>query len=175
MQSRRDFYRIGSYMLGGLMSLGLSIPGVAYVLDPLRRKSGSGTTQELTRLSELTEGVPRSFPIVDERRDAWVKYPREPVGTVWLVRQPKGSPSPVVAFTASCPHLGCPISLAAEGRSFTCHCHQAKFDLEGKPLNLVAPRGMDALKVELTGGDDPGVIVHFQRFRTQTKEPTPLV
>ena len=31
------------------MSLGLAIPGVAYVLDPLRRKGGAGTTQKLTR------------------------------------------------------------------------------------------------------------------------------
>ncbi len=119
--------------------------------------------------------MPQSFAVIDERRDAWTKYPREPIGLVWLIRQAEGTDPPVVAFTAACPHLGCSIALAAEGKSFVCHCHQAKFGLDGATLNPVAPRGMDTLKVSMTKGDDPGVVVEFQKFRTQRKEKTPLV
>ena len=175
MVSRRDFYRIGSVLLGGLTSLGLSIPVVAYLLDPLRRKGGSDTRQELARLSELKVGVPRSFSIIAEKTDAWVRYEKEPVGIVWLIRQAEGASQPVVAFNAECPHLGCPVSLNADGKSFICHCHQAKFDVQGKPSNAVPPRGLDTLEVELTEGDDPTVVVTFRRFRTQSKEKIPLV
>jgi menaquinol-cytochrome c reductase iron-sulfur subunit len=175
MPSRRDFYRIGSALLASGMACGLAIPGVAYVLDPLRRKSGGGTTQELAKLSVLKVGVPQAFTVIDERRDAWTKYPREPVGTVWLVRQPAGTEPPVVAYTAACPHLGCLIALAAGGKSFICHCHHAQFKLDGVPLNSIPPRGMDTLNVTLTEGDDPGVVVEFQKFRPQGKEKTPRV
>jgi menaquinol-cytochrome c reductase iron-sulfur subunit len=175
MLTRRDLYRYGSIVLGGAMSLGLAIPGAAYVLDPLRRKGASGTTQEMSRLSALKVGVPQSFPIIAERQDAWVKYPPEPVGSVWLVRQPDGSRAPVVAFTAECPHLGCAISMAGDGKTFLCPCHKSIFDLAGTPVNDLSPRPMDRLDVELTKDDDPGVIVYFQRYRTQTKEKIPLV
>jgi menaquinol-cytochrome c reductase iron-sulfur subunit len=175
MVSRRDFYRIGSVVLGGLTSLGLSIPVVAYLLDPLSRKGGSDTRQELTRLSELKVGVPRAFSIISEKTDAWVKYEKEPIGIVWLIRQPDGAKSPVVAYNAACPHLGCPVSLNDDSKSFICHCHHASFGLQGQPTNAVPPRGMDTLDVEMTEGDDPGVIVNFRRFRTQSKEKIPLV
>ena len=92
--TRRDFYRYATMAIGGLMGLVLAVPGVAYVVSPLRKKEGEGSFETLTRLSQLDVGVPRSFAIIKERRDAWVKYPREPVGSVWLIRQADGKPSP---------------------------------------------------------------------------------
>jgi menaquinol-cytochrome c reductase iron-sulfur subunit len=174
MLHRRDFYRYGSIVLGNLIALGLAVPGVAYLLDPLRRRSGAGEFQTLARLGELEVGVPKSFPIIAERRDAWVKYPREPIGSVWLIRQKEGTEPNVVAFTAECPHLGCAIHLAEGGQSFLCPCHTSAFDFSGRPLNAVPPRGMDRLEVQLSGAADPEVRVRFQRFRTQAKEQIPL-
>ena len=63
---------------------------MAYIVSPLRRKGREESFETLTRLKQLDVGVPRSFAIIEERRDAWVKYPREPVGSVWLIRQPDG-------------------------------------------------------------------------------------
>ena len=42
MMNRRDFYRIGTIALGNLVALVLAVPGVAYLLDPLRRKREQG-------------------------------------------------------------------------------------------------------------------------------------
>ena len=175
--NRRDFYRFGTVALGNLVALTLAIPGVAYLIDPLKRKSRQGDFEPLTRLGQLTEGVPQAFPIIDERQDAWVKYPREPVGSVWLVRQPAGAKEPVLAFTAECPHLGCAVNLSGDGKSFLCPCHTSNFDFDGKPLNQVPPRSMDRLAVKLEGGTGPNsqVQVKFQRFRTQSEEMIPLV
>ena len=175
MLHRRDLYRLGTFVMGGAMGLLLAVPGAAYVLDPLRRKSRAGVTQELARLSALPVGEPRAFAILDEREDAWVKYPREPIGSVWLVRQADGQAPAVLAFTAECPHLGCAVQATPDKGSFACPCHDARFDLTGRPLNGVAPRGMDTLTVELSRDDDPRVLVRFERFRAQTKEKTPLV
>lgn len=172
--NRRDLYRYGSIALGSLMGLVLAVPGVAYLLDPIWRRSKAGGYTTLVRLSELKPGEPRAFPIVAERQDAWVRYPREPVGSVWLIRQPAGKEPPVVAFSAECPHLGCSVNLAADRKSFLCPCHTSAFDFQGDRLNAIPPRGLDGLDVELSKDSDPEVRVKFQRFRTMSKEKIPL-
>lgn len=171
---RRDFLGLATAALGGLIAMAVAIPGVAYILSPLRRKGQEGAFHTLTRLKQLEVGVPRSFAIIEERQDSWVKYPREPVGSVWLVRQPPGAEPPVLALQSECPHLGCAINLKADRSGFLCPCHTSAFTLEGTPTNQVPPRPMDRLEVEVTSGDDPEVRVRFQRFRTATEEKTPL-
>lgn len=181
--NRRRFHAFVTFLFGGVMTLVLAVPGVAYLLTPIlkakRETNGSGSEPggnftELARLSELTAGVPKSYSIMADRWDAWVKYPREPVGSVWLIRQPEGSKVPVVAFTSECPHLGCSINLAADGQTFACPCHNSAFKLDGEPTNDIPPRPMDTLEVRLSNDDDPKVSVSFERFRTMAKEKIPL-
>lgn len=175
--NRRDFYRFGTLTLGGLVSLALAVPGVAYLLDPIlgKKKEQEGGFEELTTLSRLKVGVPEVFPIIEERQDAWVKYPREPVGSVWLIRQPAGAKQEVLAFSSECPHLGCAVNLSGDRQSFFCPCHTSSFKFDGTPLNEVPPRSMDSLDVELTKDADPKVRVKYERFRPQIKEKKPLV
>jgi menaquinol-cytochrome c reductase iron-sulfur subunit len=174
--SRRKFYAIAANGLGALIALVVAVPGVAYLLDPLRRKARGGELRALpVTLKELPVGVPRQFPIIDERQDAWVQYPPEPVGSVWLVRESEGPQSKVVAFTSECPHLGCAINLSADGQSFFCPCHASAFKLDGERLNETPPRGMDTLEVEVPADESAPIRVKFQRFRTQSEEKIPLV
>jgi menaquinol-cytochrome c reductase iron-sulfur subunit len=175
MMTRRDFYRWSTDVLGGLFALGLAVPGIAYLLDPLRGRSKRAEYHPVARLSELTVGIPRAFSILDERQDAWVTYPREPIGSIWLVRQSEAGQEPVIAYSAECPHLGCAITLAAGGIGFFCPCHDSRFDLQGMPINAVPPRGMDRLDIQLSADPDPEVRVKFQRFRSTSREKIPLV
>src|SRR3954452_12290629 len=87
--NRRDFHRYGSIVLGGLIKLSIAVPAVGFLISPLRKKAGGGgedTFETLTSLSQLPVGVPRSFGIIKDVTDAWVKYPQEPGGSVWLIR-----------------------------------------------------------------------------------------
>jgi menaquinol-cytochrome c reductase iron-sulfur subunit len=175
--TRREFCRCGSIVLTGMVKLFIAVPAIAFLVSPLRRRKSDPSTdsfETLTSLSQLSVGVPRSFAVIKDRIDAWVKYPSEPVGSVWLVRQPRGATPEVVALSAECPHLGCAINLTPGGKSFQCPCHTSAFDLEGQPQNRVPPRPMDRLDVELTAEPDPKVKVKFQRFRTLAQEKIPL-
>ena len=180
MIHRRDLYRYGTHVLGGLMGLALAVPGVAYVLDPLGKRNKAGELHTLARLGELKVGEPRVYPVIDERVDAWVKYPREPVGSVWLIRQPPGAKEPVLAFAADCPRLGCAVGLSADNKTFLCPCHTSSFDFHGTRLNEIPPRGMDRLEIEGLEAIDPEdpdaeIRVRFQRFRAMSEEKIPLV
>jgi nitrite reductase/ring-hydroxylating ferredoxin subunit len=172
--TRRDILRFATLGLGALMTAFLAVPGVAFICSPLRRRGREDRFEGLARLSQLEVGVPRWFAIIQDRTDAWVKYPREPAGAVWLIRQPAGSATPVIALTSECPHLGCAVNITADKNGFLCPCHTSAFDLEGIPKNAVPPRPMDRLEVQLTTDEDPEVRVKFQRFRTQAAEKVPL-
>jgi menaquinol-cytochrome c reductase iron-sulfur subunit len=172
--TRRDFHRLAIVGLSTLIGLVLAVPGVAFIVSPLRKKRREGSFKVLTRLKQLEVGVPRSFAIIEERRDAWIKYPREPVGSVWLIRQPAETGERVIALSSECPHLGCAVNLAADGKSFHCPCHTSSFTFDGTRKNSVPPRNMDRLEVELSEADNPEVRIKFQRFRTLSERQIPL-
>ena len=175
MLNRRAFYRWGALALGNVFAVALAAPGLKYLFDPLNRKGSSGQFRAMTRLSQLEVGKPQAFAVIAKRQDAWVRYPPEPVGSVWLVRQGEGASAPVLALSAECPHLSCPVNLAPDHQTFLCPCHQASFRFDGATLNEVSPRPMDSLEVRLSEETDPEIAVKFERFQPQMREKKPLV
>ena len=85
-----------------------------------------------------------------------MKYPREPVGSVWLIRQPDGAKPEVVAFTAECPHLGCAVNLAADGKSFLCPCHTSAFTFDGQAAERDPPAADGPARGRALGRSRPG-------------------
>lgn len=174
--SRRGFFAAATQILGGLMGLAVAVPGIAFLIDPLRRKADGGIFRPLpVTLDELVAGVPRQVPIIEASKDAWVTYPAEPLGSVWLVRQPAGAEAPLAVFTAECPHLGCAITLSPDAKSFFCPCHNSRFALDGERRNSTPPRGMDSLDYEPITDPKSPIRVKFERFQTLSKEKLPLV
>ena len=89
---------------------------------------------------------------------AWSSPHREPVvflpggegggveqqGQVLLLRDGDS----VRALSARCTHLGCTVTLAADGESLVCPCHGSEYDLEGNVVGGPAPRPLQVLEVE---------------------------
>ena len=175
MFNRRACYRWGAVALGNAFAIAVAAPGLRFLLDPLSRQGGDGQFRPMTRLSQLEVGKPQAFAVIAKRQDSWVRYPPEPVGSVWLIRQGEGAPAPVVALSAECPHLSCPVNMAPDQKTFLCPCHQASFQFDGQALNSVSPRPMDALEVRLSEESDPEIAVKFERFQPQMREKKPLV
>jgi Rieske Fe-S protein len=82
-------------------------------------------------------------------------------GAVWLQRKPSRE---IFALSATCPHLGCGIGLAAHG--FACPCHESRFALDGSCLAGPAPRAMDPLPLKVESGR---VLVQAVRFAPGVK------
>ena len=174
MLNRRALYRWGALTLGNTLALAVAIPGLRYLFDPLGKRAEGGDFHPMARLGQLKVGEPQAFSVIARRQDSWVRYPPEPVGSVWLIRQSEGASPPVLALSAECPHLSCPVNLAPDHQTFLCPCHQASFRFDGKTLNAVSPRPMDALEVRLSNDPDPEIAVKFERFQPQTREKKPL-
>jgi len=177
-EDRRSFFTaIAAIVTGAIAVVTPLLAGVATFLSPLFRKNHSPTVR-IALLSQVPDdGMPRYFPVVTDRDDAWNRYPQQRVGAVYLVRQ-ANEPTPI-AFTAKCPHAGCFIGYTAGDDEFQCPCHTSAFKLDGSRENgdnEVSPRDMDKLPVEVReikladGEMAQEVWVEFINFQTGHKE-----
>ena len=169
-QRRGFLIHTATALVGGVVAIVPLVAGLFTFLDPVRRASGGGKFIPVTTLDGLPEdGIPRQFPVIADRVDAWNRYPKEPIGAVYLIRR-KGKP--IEAFTATCPHAGCFIAYSAEKKYFQCPCHKSAFDVEGHRLleiSKVPPRNMDSLEVKTEGNHILVKFVNFYAGRPEKK------
>ncbi len=182
---RRGFlWSLGAVVVGGVASLGGVLSGLWTFLDPLARKgrqplvsgSGGGAGDGYYRVAPLDavpeDGLPRRFPVLANRLDAWNYTPNQPIGAVYLRREPGRD---LQVFHSTCPHAGC--SVSAVGSAFHCPCHNSSFDLNGKRearpgKKNPSPRDLDQLAYKIVDGD---VWVEFKDFYTGRAEQTPKI
>ncbi len=75
---------------------------------------------KVANLKDLKVGEPVAFAYPDAQAQAYlIKLGRPAIGGV-------GPDRDVVAFTASCTHMGCPVQF--KGGRFVCGCHYSMFD-----------------------------------------------
>lgn len=166
--TRRSFVAVAAALVTGAVAVLTPIGvGLASFLSPLRRKSVASPAVRIALLEQVPDdGVPRSFPVLADRVDAWNRYPAQRVGAVYLVRH-AGEEAPV-AFTAKCPHAGCFIGFTPGDDTFKCPCHTSAFKLDGTRVRgdaEVSPRDMDELIVELVTVDPQAPIGKHIRHR----------
>ena len=179
--NRRSFIAIVTTVVAGAITLLTPLAvGIVTFLSPLFKKSSS-TKVRVALLDQVPDdGMPRAFPVVMDRVDAWTKYPAQRVGSVYLIRK-SGEEKPL-ALAAKCPHAGCFIGYTPGDSLFRCPCHTSAFQLDGARAHgdaEVAPRDMDHLPVELVeiatadGTKAREVWIEFIDFQTGLKEAIP--
>ena len=179
--NRRNFFAAATTIVAGTIALLTPLAaGIVTFLSPLFKKSTSSKVRVALLDQVPDDGLPRAFPVITDRIDAWNRYPEQRIGSVYLLRKP-GEAKPV-AFTAKCPHAGCYIGYKPGDDLFRCPCHTSAFKLDGTRAHgdaEVAPRDMDSLPVELVevaasnGEEVSEVWIEFIDFQTGHKEAIP--
>jgi Rieske Fe-S protein len=165
--TRRGFLGTLTVLLGGAMAALASVPVLGSLFSPLRAAQPSSTADVpllVGNLGDFTVGIPRRVELVRSVTDAWSRSEASTIGAAWLTRKADGTFS---ALSTVCPHLGCAVNMDKQRGHFACPCHTSAFALDGKRLEGPAPRGMDALTVEVRG---QSVLVHYKRFKQGTPE-----
>ena len=165
-----------SVMIGAFLTIVPLVPGIGVLLSPLcQKKKKGGERIRITTLEALRgKTLPLRFPVIAARRDAWNQYPPEPIDGVYLLPQgtaADGSINPPLAFSATCPHLGCAVDFADAQKQYRCPCHTSAFDIDGVQLFGPSPRGMDPLTVKIENGE---VWIIYQRFEIGKKNRIPV-
>ena len=148
--------------IGGLVAVFPFVPGLMVLTSPLRKKRTIGGQMiRITTLGALVgSDQPRRFQVIAARRDAWNKFPPEPIAGVYLA--PQGEGKPPRAFSVTCPHLGCAVDYNGDTGEYQCPCHTSAFAAGGETLYGPSPRGLDELAVEIRGEDE--VWIDYKRF-----------
>ena len=148
--------------IGGFVALFPFVPGLLVLTSPLRKKRKIGGQMiRITTLGALAgSDQPRRFQVIAARRDAWNKFPPEPIAGVYLA--PQGDGKPPRAFSVTCPHLGCAVDYNGDTDEYQCPCHTSAFATSGETLYGPSPRGLDELAVEIRGEDE--VWIDYKRF-----------
>lgn len=178
---RRSFVaKMAAIMTGGTALLVPLMSGLVVFLNPLWRKAKSPKVRVALLSQVPADGVPRYFPVLADRNDAWNRYPQQRIGAVYLLQergqQERGQPP--TAFAAKCPHAGCFIGYTPGSEVFQCPCHTSAFHLDGTRVHgdaEVSPRDMDRLPVELKPvgvgvEEDVEIWVEYIEFQTGHKQ-----
>jgi menaquinol-cytochrome c reductase iron-sulfur subunit len=170
---RRGFIkRLLAGAIGAVLGLVPAAASLKFFLDPLRRKSSVGEAVRVASLDALpADGVPRKFPVIADREDAWNKFANVPVGAVYLRRTPEGQ---LAAFNVVCPHAGCFVDFKPESGNFLCPCHDSLFTVDGKVANPASPaaRPLDSLEIELR--NEKEIWVRFQNYEAGKAQKIPV-
>jgi menaquinol-cytochrome c reductase iron-sulfur subunit len=170
---RRDFFnKVLAGIIGAVLGLVPTVAGLTVFFDPLRRKTANGGAIRVATLEALpADGVPRKFPVLATRVDAWNKFSEVPIGAVYLRRT---ADNQLQAFNVVCPHAGCFVDFLPERGRFLCPCHNSTFTLAGRidDPSSPAPRGLDTLDVEVRDGKE--IWVKFRNFQAGRAEKIPV-
>jgi len=168
---RRNFFKsFLATIIGGLLGVVPVVAGLRVFLDPLRRKAAASSAVRITGLEALPDdSIPRKFPVLANRVDAWNKFTQIPIGAVYLRR----TGNQVQALNAVCPHAGCNVDFLQERSVYLCPCHNSTFTVAGRIGDPSSPaaRGLDALDVEIRGNE---IWVKFQNFEAGKARKIPL-
>src|SRR5215472_9636514 len=98
---RRDFLtKVFAGIIGTILGLVPFAAGLLVFLDPLRRKATTTGALRVTTLEAIPDdGIPRKFPVLATRVDAWNKFSETPIGAVYLRRTSDGK---LQAFNVVC-------------------------------------------------------------------------
>lgn len=179
--------------IGGLVSLGA---GLMVFFDPLARKSsvplkyqeGGQGSEGFVRVATLDslpdDGLPRRFPVLDNQSDGWNFAANQPIGAVFLRREPGNTQ--VQVFQSTCPHAGCAVTFKDGDPSqpqgfYLCPCHNSAFDINGEKLVRAgkenpSPRSMDTLEIDQARLEQDGEIwIKFVEFYTGREDKKPKI
>lgn len=141
---RKSFLELVTWAIGGLISLGMGIPAVAYVIGPALKKAGEENWIRLGSTSKVEMGTPTLFKTTIQRQTGWIVNEEE-ISAYILTDEGRN----YVALSNICTHLGCRVRWIEDQSQFFCPCHNAVFDENGEVVSGPPPRPLDRIQVKV--------------------------
>ena len=142
--NRRGFLSIATWSIGGLISLMMGIPAIAYILGPaLSREKGQNWIR-LGSTKKVELGTPTLFNVNLTRETGWLVEENK-IGVFMLTDNGRD----FIAMSNICTHLGCRVRWIADQHIFLSPCHFGVFDREGNVISGPPPRPLDRYEVKV--------------------------
>ncbi len=144
---RRDFIKVTTGIVGGLIGVVLGIPSIAYLIGPATQKDDSTAWVDLGELAKYPLNLPALFQFTRTKVNGWERTSMS--CGVFVVRQ---SESSVRVFSNICTHLGCHVNWHPDLQHYVSPCHDGHFDILGKNLSGPPPHPLDEFKTKVEEG-----------------------
>jgi menaquinol-cytochrome c reductase iron-sulfur subunit len=142
--NRRQFLSTLTWAIGGLISAGLGIPAIAYIIGPALQGTETRNWIRLGSTAKVELGAPTLFKARIIRQTGWIENEEELSA---YVRTDNGRE--FVAMSNICTHLGCRVRWVSGQGEFFCPCHNGVFDKEGNVVSGPPPRPLDRYEVKV--------------------------
>lgn len=144
--NRRGFLSIVTTAIGGLITAGLAIPAVAYIIGPALQSDKTGQWIRLGSTAKVELKTPTLFKTTVKRQTGWITNEEEL--SVYVLTE---NGRDYIAMSNICTHLGCRVRWISEQGEFFCPCHNGVFDKDGKVVSGPPPRPLDRFEVRVEG------------------------
>lgn len=142
--SRKGFFEIAIFSIGGVIGLAMGIPAVAYVLGPALKRTTEQNWIPLGTASKVEIGTPTLFKATIEQKAGWITNQQEL--TFYILTE---NGRDFIAMSNICTHLGCRVRWVEDETQFFCPCHNAVFDKEGEVVSGPPPAPLTRFDVKV--------------------------
>lgn len=143
---RRTFMAWAIWAIGGLISLAMAVPGVAYIIGPAFTREEETNWVRLGSINKVELGTPTLFKTRIERQTGWITNEEE-ISIYVLTEDGRN----FTAMSNICSHLGCRVRWISDEEQFFCPCHVGIFDKNGEVLAGPPPRPLDRYETMVEG------------------------
>ena len=154
--SRRDFIKVATVTVGGVIGAALGIPAIVYLVDPALKPGGKDAWVPLGPIENFEIGKPTLVTFVRTKVNGWEKTSNS--YGVFVVRR---SETEVLVLSNRCTHLSCRVNWKEDKQAYVCPCHDAAFSLEGEVLGGPPPRPLDRYEGETIKVEDGVLSILF--------------
>lgn len=156
--SRRDFIKVTTGIVGGLIGAMIGLPTVYYLIDPALREGSKEAWVPIGKLENMEIGKPYPFSFTRVQVNGWERTATSHGG--FVIRNSEDSDD-LFILNSTCTHLACTVNWSETDQVFLCPCHDASFGQQGEVLGGPPPRPLDRFtEFRLT---DDGVLEIFYK------------
>ena len=138
--SRRDFIKVTTGIVGGLIGVAIGLPSISYLIDPALREGGKDAWISIGKFEDMQIDIPYPFSFTRVQVNGWERTSSSFGG--FAIRKSDDA-TDILILNSRCTHLACTVNWHAESDAFLCPCHDAKFSKEGEVLDGPPPRALD--------------------------------
>ncbi len=138
--SRREFIKGATAVIGGLITVVIGVPTVAYLIDPALRESAKEGWIPVGKLADIPVGKPTPFSFTRVQVNGWERTSTSHGG---FVLRKSEAPNDLLILNSRCTHLACTVNWSENDQVYLCPCHDGKFARDGKVLAGPPPRPLD--------------------------------
>lgn len=142
--SRRNFLVLATWAIGGVISVGVGIPAIAYLIGPSLQQNKTKEWIRISSASKVEVGTPTLFKVKIKQQVGWTVNEEE-LAVYILTNNGRD----FIALSNICTHLGCRVRWISDKGQFFCPCHNGVFNKDGQVEAGPPPRPLDQYQVKV--------------------------